>query len=118
MGSSNVLSGLSADEFHARGIFGSYPDAVIPGLNLVEGGQVSTTREPEASLLGSGILAAVGAGAFPNTVEASRQMVAFEGEYQPDPANYDAYHFYFDKYRQTYQQLRDIMHDITRKVSN
>ena len=42
MGSSNVLSGLSATEFHVPGVFGSYPDAVIPGLNLVEGGQVST----------------------------------------------------------------------------
>jgi ribulokinase len=41
-GSSNVLSGLSRHEVHVPGIFGSFPDAVIPGLNLVEGGQVST----------------------------------------------------------------------------
>ncbi len=42
MGSSNVLSALSAQEVHVPGIFGSFPDAVLPGLNLVEGGQVST----------------------------------------------------------------------------
>ncbi len=42
MGSSNVLSSLTTDEVHFPGIFGSFPDAVIPGLNLVEGGQVST----------------------------------------------------------------------------
>lgn len=42
MGSSNVLSGLAREEVHFPGIFGSFPDAVLPGLNLVEGGQVST----------------------------------------------------------------------------
>src|SRR5262249_44280388 len=30
MGSSNVLSGLTTDEVHFHGIFGSFPDAVIP----------------------------------------------------------------------------------------
>ncbi len=42
MGSSNVLSALSIGEVHFAGSFGSFPDAVIPNLNLVEGGQVST----------------------------------------------------------------------------
>lgn len=42
MGSSNVMSALSAEELHFPGIFGSFPDALIPGLNLVEAGQVST----------------------------------------------------------------------------
>ena len=42
MGSSNVMSALAAEEFHFPGIFGSFPDALIPGLNLVEAGQVST----------------------------------------------------------------------------
>ncbi|MBA3947538.1 MAG: xylulose kinase [Herpetosiphonaceae bacterium] len=41
-GSSNVLAGLSAERFHHAGIFGAYPDAVLPGLFLVEGGQAST----------------------------------------------------------------------------
>ena len=41
-GSSNVISALSVQEFHLPGIFGSFPDALIPGLNLVEAGQVST----------------------------------------------------------------------------
>jgi ribulose kinase len=42
MGSSNVLSALAVEELHFAGVFGSFPDAIIPGLNLVEGGQVST----------------------------------------------------------------------------
>ena len=42
LGTSNVLSVLSATEFHCPGIFGSFPDALMTGLNLVEAGQVST----------------------------------------------------------------------------
>ncbi len=41
-GSSQVHVGLSQTELHARGLFGSYPDAMIPGLHVVEGGQTST----------------------------------------------------------------------------
>jgi len=41
-GSSHVHMGLLDREIHAPGIFGTYPDAVLPGRHLVEGGQVST----------------------------------------------------------------------------
>ncbi|MEQ8967825.1 MAG: FGGY-family carbohydrate kinase [Azospirillaceae bacterium] len=41
-GSSHLHLGLSAGEFHGAGIWGTYPDAVIPGLHVVEGGQTST----------------------------------------------------------------------------
>lgn len=41
-GSSHLMLGQSAMQFHARGIFGAYTDAVIPGQYTVEGGQVST----------------------------------------------------------------------------
>jgi len=41
-GSSHLHLGLSESEFHGEGIWGTYPDAVIPGLHTVEGGQVST----------------------------------------------------------------------------
>src|SRR5690606_33033006 len=33
---------FSEEEFHAPGVFGSFPDAVIPGLQMIEGGQIST----------------------------------------------------------------------------
>ena len=251
MGSSNVLSGLSADEVHVPGIFGSFPEAVIPGLNLIEGGQVSTgsilnwfkhnfagdaatkvlqtgrsvyqlldseaekipvgsdglivldyfqgnrtphtdslargtilglslqssrahvfraimegvaygmkdildtfihhkcavsrviacggathsrlfmqiytdvigqpiytTRVTEASLLGSAVAAAVGAGMYPSLQEASKNMVAISGEYQPNQGRHQQYQFFVQKYRETYQQLRNVMHDITRHGSS
>lgn len=249
MGSSNVLSGLSQEAVHVPGIFGSFPDAVIPGLNLVEGGQVSTgsilswfkrsfagdlaeaaqkqglsvyrlldaeaqaipvgseglivldyfqgnrtpytdslargvvmglslranrahifraimegiaygtkdildtfarnncvvsrviacggatrsplfmqiyadvaglpiyiTRMTEASLLSAGVAAATGAGLYPSLADASRAMVQITGEYQPDAERHREYQFFVEKYRETYQQLKHVMHDVTRHV--
>jgi ribulokinase len=250
-GSSNVLSVLSADEFHFAGIFGSFPDALIPGLNLVEGGQVSTgsilswfkrnfaqgleaeaetkgmsvyqlldheaslsppgaqglialdyfqgnrtphtdslargavwglslqssrgsffralmegiaygmqdilevfgkhnvhvariiasggatrsplfmqiyadvlgmpiytTREPEASLLGSAVVAAVGAGAYADLPGASRAMVEIAGVTQPNMEHHELYHDYLRMYQATYPQLKELMHTMTRKIAH
>ncbi len=41
-GSSHLHLGLSAEPFHGRGIWGTYADALLPGLHVVEGGQTST----------------------------------------------------------------------------
>ena len=41
-GSSHLHLGLSATPLHAKGIWGSYPDAVVKGLYALEGGQTST----------------------------------------------------------------------------
>lgn len=41
-GSSHLQLGLSGQTLHGPGIWGSYADAVIPGLHMVEGGQTST----------------------------------------------------------------------------
>ena len=41
-GSSHLHLGQSATPLHAKGIFGAYTDAVVPGQYTVEGGQVST----------------------------------------------------------------------------
>lgn len=243
MGSSNVLSALAADEFHFPGIFGGFPDAVVPGLSLVEAGQVSTgsllswfkrnfcqgaaaeaaqqgisvyelldaeaaevpvgseglivldyfqgnrtphtdssargaiwglslqsgrgqifralmegiaygaqeilltlrqngfrveriiasggatrsplfmqiyadvagqslyvTAEAEGSLLGSAVVAAAGVGLHPDLATASRSMVSIRQAYHPDRERHEAYKFYVVKYRETYLQLRDLMH--------
>ena len=42
VGSSHLLLGQSATQFHAKGIFGAYTDCLIPGQYTVEGGQIST----------------------------------------------------------------------------
>lgn len=41
-GSSHLHLGLSTVELHGAGLFGSFPDAVIPGFHVVEAGQIST----------------------------------------------------------------------------
>jgi len=41
-GSSHLHLGMSPVAFHKKGIFGSYPSAVIRGQHTVEGGQIST----------------------------------------------------------------------------
>ncbi len=250
MGSSNVLSALSREELHFPGILGSFPDAVVPGLNLVEAGQVSTgsilawfkrnfghgaaayaaaqglsvyqlldreaaaapigsgglivldyfqgnrtphtdsaargmiwglslgadrghlfralmegiayglqdilltlarhefdlghiiasggatqsqlfmqiyadvlgkpitvTRETEASLLGSAVVAAVGAGAYPDLHAASQAMVQVSHEYCPDPARHAEYKFFVRTYQETYQQMKGLMHNMERQLA-
>ena len=41
-GSSHLQLGLSEKSFHGEGIWGTYADALLPGLHTVEGGQTST----------------------------------------------------------------------------
>jgi FGGY-family pentulose kinase len=41
-GSSHVLLPITDREVYIKGIFGIHPDCVIPGLNVLEGGQVSS----------------------------------------------------------------------------
>ncbi len=41
-GSSHAIFGESAEAIYGPGFFGAFTDAVVPGLYLVEGGQVST----------------------------------------------------------------------------
>lgn len=41
-GSSHLHLGLSETSFHGTGIWGTYADALLPGLFVVEGGQTST----------------------------------------------------------------------------
>ncbi|GAX74637.1 hypothetical protein CEUSTIGMA_g2085.t1 [Chlamydomonas eustigma] len=41
-GSSHLQLGIASSEMHGQGIFGTYPDAVLPGAHVVEGGQTST----------------------------------------------------------------------------
>jgi FGGY-family pentulose kinase len=41
-GSSHLHLGMSQHALHRKGIFGSYPNAVIRGIHTVEGGQIST----------------------------------------------------------------------------
>jgi ribulose kinase len=41
-GSSHLQVGITDREIHARGLFGSFPEALVPGLEVIEAGQIST----------------------------------------------------------------------------
>lgn len=81
--------------------------ADVTGVPLV------TTAVPEAAGLGSGILAAHAAGAYGSVAEASEAMVTTSSVVEPRPEHGEAYAFLLDRYRGTYDALRDEMHEMS-----
>ena len=77
----------------------------------VTGIPVRTTETTEASLLGSAIATATGAGRYPRLATASAGMVRTAETYDPDPPAHERYKFWVDKYARTYQQLKPLMHE-------
>ena len=75
------------------------------------------TVEPEASLLGSAVVAAVGAQIYPSLSQASRAMVSIAGTYQPDPSRHAKYVFYMHSYRETYRCLKGPMKEMSQNLS-
>ncbi len=70
------------------------------------------TEQPEATCLGTAICAAVGAGLFADPVEAAGEMVTVAREIEPNLDNAGVYDTLFERYRATYPQLRDLMHQV------
>jgi FGGY-family pentulose kinase len=105
-----------------------------PRLNIVSGGPtksdlwmqmhadvskvpISLTRVGEGPVLGCAILAAVGAGIYPDIQAAAQGMVHTERTIEPDPARHEEYQFYVDRYIETYPRMMDAMHTMTRHVA-
>jgi ribulose kinase len=78
---------------------------------------ITFTKAVDAAVLGSAILAAVGAGIYPNLQEAARHMVHTSHRIEPDQQRHEEYQFYVDKYIATYPQMRDLMHDVAQHVA-
>jgi FGGY-family pentulose kinase len=78
---------------------------------------VSFTKEGEGPVLGSAMLAAVGAGVYPDIQTAADNMVHTERTIEPDPEAHEAYKFYVDRYIDTYPQMRESMHTMSRHIS-
>ena len=64
-------------------------------------------EEQEAPLLGSAVLAAVGAGWYDSIQEAVSQMVRVSRRVDPDPATNEVYREYITHYLKTYESLKD-----------
>ena len=78
---------------------------------------ITYTKVPDAAVLGSAILASVGAGMYANIQEAAHHMVHANYRIEPDQRRHQEYQFYVEKYIATYYQMRDLMHDTTRHVA-
>ena len=68
------------------------------------------TDEPEATALGTGICAAVGAGLFEDLASASEAMVRITREIEPNQLWADTYDDLFERYVATYPRLKDLLH--------
>jgi len=75
---------------------------------------ISLTSEGEGPVLGSAMLAAVGAGIYPDIHTAARNMVHTERTIEPDQGKHEEYKFYVDRYIETYPQMRESMHEMSR----
>jgi FGGY-family pentulose kinase len=82
----------------------------------VSGVPISFTRVAEGPVLGSAMLAAVGAGIYPDVQAAAERMVHTERTIEPDPARHEEYEFWVERYIETYPQLRELMHKSVRHV--
>ncbi len=98
-----------------------------PRINVVSGGPanselwmqmhadvsnvpISFTKVSEGPVLGSAMLAAVGAGIYADVQEAAEHMVHTERTIEPNPEAHEAYQFYVDRYVETYPQMKELMH--------
>jgi FGGY-family pentulose kinase len=99
-------SGLTASGGATRSRFFLQLYADVIGL------PIRTTETTEASLLGSAIAAATGAGLYPSFAAASAGMVRTAETFAPDPVTHQRYTFWVDKYARTYAQLRPLMQEI------
>ena len=100
-GSSHLHIGLSETELHAPGLFGSFPDALIPGY---------------AVSLGSAVAGAAAAQWFASVQEAAGAMVRPGRRIDPDPAVTEVYRSYVDQYEATYQALQTLSEELVRTI--
>lgn len=80
--------------------------------------ELRLTKEPEACLLGSGILAAVGAGIFPDIPSAIRAMVHVERTVLPNPEAHLQYKKLLERYRMVYPALKPLFHQVRYTVKS
>jgi FGGY-family pentulose kinase len=78
---------------------------------------ISLTRVSEGPVLGAAMLAAVGAGIYPDIPTAAQSMVHTERTIEPDQARHEEYEFWFERYIEMYPGVKDVMHKMVRHVA-
>ncbi|HSN42825.1 MAG TPA: FGGY-family carbohydrate kinase [Propionibacteriaceae bacterium] len=75
---------------------------------------MSFTACQDGPSLGSAMVAAVGAGIYPDLSVAAKEMVHVTGTIEPNPDAHEKYQAYRQLYEDTYPALREAMHAMTR----
>ena len=78
----------------------------------VTGVPIALTEVGDAVVLGSCMLAAVGAGLHPDLGTAAREMVHEIDLLEPDQRRHEEYQYFVDAYANTYPQLQPMIHDM------
>ena len=68
-------------------------------------------------VLGSAILASVGADMYPDLQTAAENMVHTERTIEPSQDAHEQYQFYLDRYIETYDRMKDLMHQTVKHVA-
>ncbi|WIK63827.1 FGGY-family carbohydrate kinase [Gleimia hominis] len=83
----------------------------------VTGVPMSIPSNPEGPLLGSAILAAVGASLYGDIREAASSMVSIDRTIEPSMEAHEEYKFFHERYMEIYKALAPVSESIARKVS-
>ncbi len=78
---------------------------------------IAIPKVTEAGVLGSAILAAVGAGLYPDVHAAAERMVVVDRYVEPNADAHDAYRFALENYRDAYAAFSDLNHRLARHES-
>ena len=78
----------------------------------VLGLQVNTVKESQSGVLGGAILGAVADGCYPNIPTAINNMVRMGNTYYPDQSTHKIYLEKYELYKELYNSLKDINHQI------
>lgn len=77
-----------------------------------------TEADTSAAMLGGAILAAIGAGVYGSVHDAAKEMVRVVRQIEPNAERHEQYQFYVDKYINTYPQMQELMHSMTRHIAS
>lgn len=83
----------------------------------VTGLPVVLTEVGDAVVLGSCMLAAVGAGLYPNIQDAARNMVREKARIEPNMEAHAEYSFFLDQYMALYPKVQKLTHEIVDHIS-
>lgn len=85
----------------------------------VSGVPISLTEVGDAVALGSAMLAAVGAGLYPDLSTAAKNMVHEIDRLEPNQARHDEYQFYLEQYMAGYPAMQELIHKgVDHELSN